>query len=120
MFVDCGSTGQIELPADGRVLLVANGAWDNNADSTPPNSGRCRLRVDDGTTLVEAGFGQATTTHTFTAMGGEPVRSGAVGLTAVTNPLPAGSHKFDLECNETEAEVALSPTTISAVLLGGS
>jgi hypothetical protein len=113
-FVDCASTGSVTLPAAGRILLVGAGGWDSNGNA-PPNAGSCRLRVDDTTTVgQDHGFGEATATHTF-----QPTYApGAFALTAVTVPVTAGPHKFDLECNETESNAFIFPASISAVLLG--
>jgi hypothetical protein len=113
VFIDCATTGLITLPAAGRVLLVGAGAWDNHG-GIAPNAGSCQLRVDD-TTLVGPVtlFGESTSTHTF------PNEPGGLALTGVTASLPAGTHKFDLECNETTSNVFVS-ASISAVLLGES
>jgi hypothetical protein len=112
-FVTCASTDSIDLPTSGRVLLVGASSWDNN-NAGAPDSGNCRLSVD-GTEVgpEEVDFGEATAIHTID-------NGGSVAVTTVTGPLSAGAHTFSLECNETDADVFLTDSTISAVLLGGS
>ncbi len=112
-FVPCATTGSINLPVSGRVLLVGTSSWDNN-NAAAPTSGRCQLSADGN--ALEPGqvdFGEATTTHTIG-------HGGSVAINTVTGVLSAGAHTFTLECNEIKADVFLTESAISAVLLGGS
>jgi hypothetical protein len=114
-FIVCATTGAITLPVPGRVLLIGTSSWDDSDAVATPNRGACRLRVD-GTTTVGPGFvdfGENTLTHQIQS-------GGSVTDTAVTGPLPAGPHTFTFECAEIFGFVALTDSTISAVLLGGS
>ena len=115
-FIVCATTGAINLPTSGRVLLVGASSWDDNALAAP-DSGTCHLAAD-GTTVgpnnsTAVDFGEATAVHTIG-------KGGSVAETAVTGVLAAGTHTFTLQCNETDADVFLTDSTISAVLLGGS
>jgi hypothetical protein len=115
-FITCATTGAISLPTSGRVLLVGASSWDDN-EAGAPDSGTCHLAAD-GTTVGPnnsgaVDFGEATAVHTIG-------KGGSVAETAVTGVLAAGAHTFTLQCNETDADVFLTDSTISAVLLGGS
>lgn len=114
-FVACTTTGSIELPTSGRVLLIGTSSWDNNANGFTPDRGACRLRVDGTTTVgpTSVDFGQITATHAVET-------GGSVAANGVSDVLPAGAHTFAFECNESDADVALTDTSISAVLLGGA
>ncbi|MET0305440.1 MAG: hypothetical protein ABW196_04325 [Solirubrobacterales bacterium] len=114
VFETCASTGPINLPTSGRVLLVGASSWDNDNEGLAPNAGTCRLTADGNEVGPEAvDFGEATSVHTIG-------KGGSVAVTTVTGPLSAGTHTFSLECNETDADVFLTDSTLSAVLLGGS
>jgi hypothetical protein len=113
IFVSCASTGPINLPTSGRVLLVGASSWDNDNEGLAPNSGTCLLSVDGNEVSPDVDFGEATSVHTIG-------NGGSVAVTTVTGPLSAGAHTFSLECNETNADVFLTDSTLSAVLLGGS
>jgi hypothetical protein len=112
-FVTCASTGSIKLPTSGRVLLIGTSSWDNNL-SAAPNSGQCQLSAD-GNVVGPSGqdFGEATTTHSI----GE---GGTIAVNGVSGILSAGDHTFQLVCNETQTDVFLTESSVSAVLLGGS
>jgi hypothetical protein len=109
-FAVCLSTGSVNLPAAGRVLLIASGEWDNDND-TAPNSGACRLSVDGSSIEPTVDFGEDTTTHTISD-------AGSLSLNTVTGHLPAGNHTFALECETNEPEVFIDEAMLSAVLLG--
>jgi hypothetical protein len=117
-FLTCASTGAINLPTSGRVLLIGASSWDNDLATEPPNSGSCHLEAD-GNSVGPAGSpfevdaGEATTTH-------NPGQGGSIAVTAVSGVLAAGSHSFALTCNETDGSMFFTDATISAVLLGGS
>ena len=108
-FIDC-ITVSLNLPAQGRVLVVATAPWDNN-NSAAPNSGACRLRADT-TTIGSASVavGEATQTHTFTGN-----RLGTFATTTVTGILSQGAHNFTLQCMENESDIFFSEPSISAV-----
>jgi len=111
-FEVCATTGAVNLPASGPVLLIASAEWDNDDDGTPPNSGECRFSVD-GTPLEDPDvtFGEATDTHQID-------EGGSISMNTITAPLPAGTHAFALECNEEEPTVYIAEAMLSAVLLG--
>jgi len=117
-FATCATTGQINLPKSGRVLLIGASSWDNDLKTDPPNSGSCHLEAD-GNAVGPAGSpfevdaGEATTTH-------NPGQGGSIAVTAVSGVLAAGAHTFALKCNETDGSMFFTDATISAVLLGGS
>jgi len=112
-FEDCPSTGPVNLPAAGRVLLVASASWDNDNDGIEPNAGSCRLSVDGNPLDPTINFGENTNTHTL----GE---SGSISMNSVTPALPAGVHTFALECAENDPTVFIDQAMLSAVLLGGA
>jgi hypothetical protein len=111
-FEVCATTGGVNLPASGPVLLVASAEWDNDDDGTPPNSGECRFSID-GAPLgdPDVTFGEETATHGID-------EGGSISMNTVTGPLPAGAHTFALECNEDEPTVYIAEAMLSAVLLG--
>jgi hypothetical protein len=117
-FETCASTGPIDLPTSGRVLLIGASSWDNDLTTDPPNSGSCHLEAD-GNPVGPAGSpfevdaGEATTTH-------NPGQGGSIAVTAVSGVLPAGPHTFALVCNQTDGSMFFTDSTVSAVLLGGS
>lgn len=109
-FGTCLSTGGVNLPAAGRVLLIASVEWDNDND-TAPNAGQCRLVVDGSPVGPTVSFGEDTTTHTI----GE---GGSTSLNTVSGNLGAGSHTFSLECQTVTEEIFIDEAMLSAVLLG--
>ena len=112
-FEVCPSTGPVNLPAAGRVLLIASAAWDNDSDGAQPNAGECRLSVDGNPLDPTVPFGENTETHTI----GE---GGSISLNHVTPALSAGAHTFALECNENDPTVFIDEAMLSVVLLGNS
>jgi hypothetical protein len=112
-FEVCASTGSVNLPASGRVLLIADVEWDNDNDGLDPNSGECQLTVDGNALEPEIHFGENLEVHTI----GE---SGIVSLNNMTSALPAGSHTFALECLENDGAVFIDEAMLSVVLLGNS
>lgn len=112
-FEDCPTTGPVNLPTAGRVLLVASAVWDNDNDGSQPNAGNCRLSVDGNPLEPTINFGENTETHTI----GE---GGTISMNSVTPALPAGAHTFALECSENDPTVFIDEAMLSAVLLGNS
>ncbi len=110
-FADCLSTGNVDLPAAGRVLLVASAEWDNDND-TAPNSGECRLSADGSPIEPTISFGEDTTTHTI----GD---GGSISLNTVTGNLGKGNHTFALQCQTNDPDVFIDEAMLSVVLLGG-
>jgi hypothetical protein len=116
-FEDCASV-TLNLPRAGRVLLTAS----NYAfvqlldDNTGPGSttdgpgvgGLCRFRTDGLFTPAPG------TQSSMSQVGGVD----ASGLTAVTDPLPQGSHTFALSCLEVDGDINWGESSISAVMLG--
>jgi hypothetical protein len=111
-FEECVSTGSVNLPATGRVLLVASSEWDNSNDGSSLNSGECQFTVDGKGVGPEVNFGEQAQVHTI----GE---SGTISLNYMTGAL-SGTHSFGVQCFENDGSVSVSDTTISAVLLGNS
>src|SRR5690349_24668437 len=64
-FEQCVSTGQVSLPASGRVLLVASSEWDNSNDGNSQNSGECQFTVDGKGVGPEINFGEQAQVHTI-------------------------------------------------------
>lgn len=113
-FDTCATTGTVNLPSSGNVLLVASGEWDNDDDgATPPNSGECRLSVDGSALPEQIAFGEDTDTHGID-------ESGSISMNWITVPLSAGSHAFAFECRETAGSVYNEDAMLSAVLLGSA
>lgn len=112
-FEICPSTGPVNLPTSGRVLLIASVEWDNDNDGLDPNSGECQLSVDGNALEPEVHFGENIEVHTI----GE---SGNFSINHMTSALPAGSHTFALECAENDGAVFIDESMLSVVLLGNS
>lgn len=113
-FEVCVSTGSVNLPSTGPVLLIASAEWDNDESSDPPpNAGTCRLSVDGAPLNPQISFGEATDSH---GVG----QGGSISLNRITETLSAGSHAFALECNEEAGRVYNAEAMLSAVLLGSA
>ncbi len=114
VFEPCASTGPVNLPSAGNVLLIASAEWDNdNEGGTPPNTGQCHLSVDGVPDSDEVYFGENTNTHIIEA-------GGSIATNRITNTLSAGSHEFALECRELKGSTYIADAQISAVLLGSA
>jgi hypothetical protein len=112
VFLDCVGT-TLALPRSGRVLLSATGG---QASGGVPTHGLCRLEVDDSTGAIP---------HPAALRPGEVVTDNTDGsaqngfaITAVTNVLPAGQHKFEMSCNEEIGDLAVLHSMITAVMIG--
>ncbi|HEX7278184.1 MAG TPA: hypothetical protein VF255_01045 [Solirubrobacterales bacterium] len=112
-FEVCVSTGPVNLPVSGRVLLVASSEWDNSNDGNSLNSGECGFLVDGIAVGPEINFGEQAQVHTI----GE---SGTISMNYMTAALPAGAHNFAVQCFENDGSVSVDDSTLSAVLLGNS
>ena len=114
-FDTCVSTGSVNLPSSGHVLLIASGEWDNDDPETPepPNSGECRLSVDGNPLSRDVTFGEDTSTHGIN-------EGGSISMNWITNSLSAGSHSFAFECRETDGSVYNDEAMLSAILLGSA
>jgi hypothetical protein len=114
-FDTCASTGQVDLPSTGPVLLIASAEWDNDDPETNelPNSGRCRLSVDGTPLPRENTFGEATDTHGV-------AEGGSISMNWITDPQAAGRHTFAFECRATSGSVYNEEAMLSAVLLGSA
>lgn len=111
-FEECVSTGAVNLPATGRVLLIASSEWDNSNDGSSLNSGECQFTVDGKGVGPEINFGEQAQVHTI----GE---SGTISMNYMTGAL-SGAHTFGVQCFENDGSISVDDTTISAVLLGNS
>ena len=110
--LDCvGVTFTLAQP--GRVLLNATGGQLTGAAGA---FGDCRLEVDDSTAPIP---------HSTTNEPGETSDNTSIGATngfantAVTNVLPAGSHTFELSCNDEGGGQRIDDSMISAVRISG-
>lgn len=110
-FEVCASTGSVNLPSSGNVLLIASAEWDNDDNSVPPDAGDCRLSVNGNPVSREISFGEETATHGI----GE---GGSISMNWITGPLSAGSHSFAFECQENSGTTYIAEAMLSAVLLG--
>jgi hypothetical protein len=111
-FTDCvGVT--FNLPRVGRVLMTAAGG---QVSIGGPAGAHCRLEVDDGTVAIPHPTnvfpGEQSTDNTTTQ------RTNPFSITAVTNPLAAGSHTFELSCRES-GDSEIHDSMVSAVMIGG-
>lgn len=119
-FDTCASTGAVNLPASGHVLLIASGEWDNDdpeptdpEPTEPPNSGECRLSVDGASVSPSITFGEDELVHGIS-------EGGSISMNWITGSLSAGSHSFAFECRETDGSVYNAEAMLSAVLLGSA
>ena len=119
-FVDCG-TVSLNLPRAGRVLVVADLAYDGS--NSNGYRGACRLAVDGTAVGTTIDYGQAA----YVASGGVTVVGGpgfnangqeGGGLNVVTDALPTGTHSFALQCNQAGGSIEFSETSVSAAMLG--
>ncbi len=111
-FVDCG-TVSLDLPRSGRVLIVATAGFDG-ANSATGYRGDCRLTADG--TVVGAQVANGSTTGL--GVGFNANTQATTALSAVTGPLPAGTHDLSLTCNQAGGSVEFSNDTVSAVMVG--
>jgi len=112
-FEVCASTGSVNLPSAGHVLLIASAEWDNDDNSIPPDSGDCRLSVNGSPVSREISFGEDTETHGIDS-------GGSITMNWITGPLSAGSHSFAFECREESGSTYIAEAMLSAVLLGSA
>lgn len=111
-FQACVSTGEVNLPTAGNVLMIASGEWDNDGDNaSPPDTGECQLSVDGQALAPRISFGEEVDVHGI----GE---GGSISMNRITRPLPAGPHTFAFECQETKGSVYNAEAMLSVVLLG--
>ena len=108
-FINCVSVS-LNLPRDGRVLLVASGGQVNVQGS--PTAGTCRLSADGA---VLAGTSQDVGDDVFSHFNDE---DNGFATNTVTGNLAEGPHTFALSCNEEDPNVAFHTTRISAVFIG--
>ncbi len=109
----CASTGSVNLPSSGNVLLIASAEWDNDDNSTPPDAGDCRLSVNGNPISRDISFGENTATHGID-------EGGSISMNWITGPLSAGSHSFAFECSEDSGTTYIAEAMLSAVLLGSA
>lgn len=112
-FEVCASTGSVNLPSSGHVLLIASAEWDNDDNSVPPDSGDCRLSVNGSPVSRDVSFGENTSTHGID-------EGGSITMNWITGPLSAGSHSFAFECREESGSTYIAEAMLSAVLLGSA
>jgi hypothetical protein len=97
-------TVSLDLPHRGRVLLV--GATNAAVNGTATAAGDCRFGADSAVV--------GRTVHAFVSTNVQDV----ISHTAVSDPLPAGTHSFQFGCNETVGDIQFVRSEISAVLIG--
>jgi hypothetical protein len=117
-FTDCVGV-DLSLPRSGRVLVIAAGGQVSDAGT---EQGDCQIEVDDSPGPVPGGNivapGEDPTDNTD---GGNSVNGFAI--TATTNVLPAGTHTFELSCDDDDVgpgEQFIQDSSISAVMVGSS
>jgi hypothetical protein len=110
-FTDCVGT-TFSLPRAGRVLVTAAGG---QVSIGGPAGAHCRLEVDEGTAAIPHPTnvfpGEQSTDNTTTQ------RTNPFSITAVTTPLAAGSHTFELSCRES-GDSEIHDSMVSAVMIG--
>jgi hypothetical protein len=114
-FVDCG-TVSLSLPREGRVLIVADAAFDG-ANSFGYR-GDCKLTVDATQIGASVAAGTVAVGAGLTGPGYNANTQDGIGLNAVTGSLSAGAHAFALQCNQAGGSVEFPETFVSAVMLG--
>jgi len=115
-FVLCADV-TLDLPHEGRVLLIGTGA--QYAFNVSVTQGTCRL-TSDGSSLGGSLVSLGNQTDPSPGVFGVANRGYARGFatTIVTDPISAGPHTFALQCNETDADVEFENPQISAALFG--
>lgn len=114
-FVDCG-TVQLNLPRNGRVLIVATAGFDG-ANSNAGYRGDCRLTAD-GTVVGAQISNGAAGVGAVQGVGFNGNSQAGTALSAVTGPLKAGTHDFALTCNQAGGSVEFSNNSVSALMVG--
>ena len=119
-FETCASTGSVNLPSAGHVLLIASAEWDNDdpepsdpEPTEPPDAGDCRLSVDGAPLSRPVTFGEDLLVHGIS-------EGGSISMNWITQPLSAGSHSFAFECRETDGATYIAEAMLSTVLLGSA
>jgi len=107
-FVDCTGT-TIVLPRSSKVMVQQTGEW--HADSNPTR-GTCVLQRNDSTISNTFQIGELLNNTDDTHEAAIPSFIDVVG------PLPAGSHRFELSCNQTEGDIDLTDIRTSVVMVG--
>jgi hypothetical protein len=115
-FVLCADV-TVDLPHEGRVLLIGTGA--QYAFNLSVTQGTCRM-TNDGVSLGGSLISLGNQTDPSAGVVGAANRGYGRGFTTtiVTDPISAGSHTFALQCNETDADVEFENPQISAALFG--
>lgn len=109
-FTDCvGVT--FSLPRAGRVLMIATGG---QVSTLGVADGECRFEVDEVASGNDVSPGEVATDNT----GGSATNGFA--LTRVTGVLTAGSHTFELSCDEDVGDTGVANSMISALMIGSS
>jgi hypothetical protein len=114
-FVDCG-TVSLSLPRAGRVLIVADAAFDG-ANSFGYR-GDCKLTVDATQIGASVAAGTVAVGAGLTGPGYNANTQDGIGLNAVTDSLSAGAHALALQCNQAGGSIEFPETFVSAVMLG--
>jgi hypothetical protein len=115
-FVLCADV-TVDLPHEGRVLLIGTGA--QYAFNLSVTQGTCRL-TNDGNSLGGSLISLGNQTDPSPGVVGAANRGYGRGFTTtlVTDSISAGSHTFALQCNETDSDVEFENPQISAALFG--
>ena len=99
-FVPCGEVS-LTTPVAGRILVIASGELIAEGGLA---SGDCQLYFDS------TGIG---------ALGDRPRNSQGFAISAVSAPVPAGSHLAELRCLEGSGELRVNVNSVTAALVGG-
>jgi hypothetical protein len=114
-FTDCVGV-DLTLPRTARVLLVATGGQTSFA--APPTDGDCRLEVDDSTGPVPGLNEISPGEITANTLNNE--RGNGFAYTAVTDVLGPSTHRFELSCDEDDADVEIDDSSITATMIGSA
>jgi hypothetical protein len=100
-FVACGSK-TVTLSRTSRLLLLGELPW--NLQNNNNGFGTCRYRLDGGVLATSVQLGGVAG-----SVPGDPP------FNASTEPLPAGDHTVELQCNETSGQIVFIRTRVTAL-----
>jgi hypothetical protein len=117
-FTNCVDVA-LTLPRSGRVLVIAAGGQESDLGA---ERGDCQIEVDDQTAPVPGGNdvapGEDPTDNTSASSS-----VNGFAIAATTNVLAAGTHRFELSCDDDDTgpgQQFIFQSSISAVMVGGS
>jgi hypothetical protein len=111
-YVACGSISYTTTRPSFRLVTNASVGW-RNAGAAPPTTGNCRLAVDGvAQTETNVRFGQDQAVFETS-----DERAYAT-INFATGSLPTGTHKVEVQCNETADDVVIGDGSMSVVVVG--